>query len=326
MLVSYVNWLGLSAVADPLEAFLERGGIVRSLFGVDNGVTTPDALAYAYYLTQRFPHGYRLAAVVPWQYSDSIFHPKYFQLNRHQESVLLVGSGNLTGGGVLRNHEVGFEITVSVSEAAYNDCTQMWLKYLVGSRRITPTLIRRLDRANRLANEKLRAEAPVSGPRLPRFGLALPARRKPALFKHILRSGLSPQRRHSALAQSDTLSNRPQRLYLEILQETGGGHQVQLPVATLGTFFGVASGQTKPVRFRFDDELVDVQLTHFPNNTHRVRLRPLQGVRRPAIVIFRRRAVADDYDCTIETGYRYRQQLRYCTEQTRIGSRRWGLT
>ena len=50
--------------------------------------------------------------------------------------------------------------------------------------------------------------------------------------------------KHRLLAQSDSLSIRPRRLYLQILQETGGGHQVQLPVATLGSFFGVGKGQS----------------------------------------------------------------------------------
>jgi hypothetical protein len=62
LMVSYANWQGLSMVADSLEGFLARGGVVQSLFGIDNGVTTPDALIYAHYLSQRFA-SYQLAAV-----------------------------------------------------------------------------------------------------------------------------------------------------------------------------------------------------------------------------------------------------------------------
>jgi len=325
ILVSYANWYGLSAISAPLEAFLRRGGVVRSLFGIDNGVTTPDALAYAFYLTQEFPDGYRLAAVVPWQYSDSIFHPKFFKFDRTRQSVVLVGSANLTAGGVLRNHEVGVEITTNRGERAEVECRALWRKYAKGSKNITPTLIRRLDRANRLSAERVKAET-AARPGHPSIGLVLRSRKRPALFKHILDSGAGARRRHEALAQSDTLSRRPKRLYLQILRETGGGHQVQLPVATLGAFFGVGTGETKRVTFRFEDEVVDVTLTHFANNTHRVRLRPLQGIRRPAIVVFHRSAtISDDYRCDIKVGRHYQEQLRHCKEQTRSGSRKWGL-
>ena len=52
----------------------------KSIFGVDNGVTTPDALLYVYLLQQRFV-SYRLGDIFNWPYSDSIFHPKYFEFD-----------------------------------------------------------------------------------------------------------------------------------------------------------------------------------------------------------------------------------------------------
>ena len=77
--------------------------------------------------------------------------------------------------------------------------------------------------------------------------------------------------------------------------------------------------------FRFVDENLSVHLTHFENNTHRVRLRPLRDIQRPAIVVFRR-VGTDDYECSIVPGKDYKKVLATkCTEQTRKGARRWGM-
>ena len=68
-----------------------------------------------------------------------------------------------------------------------------------------------------------------------------------------------------------------------------------------------------------------VHLTHFGNNTHRVRLRPLRDIKRPAIVVFRRSG-ANRYDCSVVPAKDYAKILAAkCTEQTRKGARLWGM-
>lgn len=141
-----------------------------------------------------------------------------------------------------------------------------------------------------------------------------------------------PAIRHALLADSDALTEKPQRLYLQILeyetgaQQTGGaGYQVQLPVATLAAFFGVAPDQTQKASFHFGSEVIDVSLTHFENKTHRVRLKPIQNIPRPAIVIFER-LLKKEYKCSIVPPNKYAETLAAkCTEQTRAGARLWGL-
>ena len=128
------------------------------------------------------------------------------------------------------------------------------------------------------------------------------------------------------------MTQRPERLYLEVLSyETGAqsaahqGYQIQLPTATLGAYFGVGDQQKTQVTLRFPNDTLKVHLTHFENKTHRIRLRPLRDVPRPAIVRFDR-AGQDTYNCTILIGKRYETALtKKCTHQTRQGARRWGL-
>ncbi len=52
----------------------------------------------------------------------------------------------------------------------------------------------------------------------------------------------------------------------------------------------------------------------------------LTGVSRPAIAVFTRQArQPDSYTCEVLEGEAYKAALLHCTEQTREGSRRWGI-
>jgi hypothetical protein len=323
-MVAYVRWEGLSILADAIESFLANGGRVDTIFGVDNGVTTPDALLYAHYLQRRFTR-YRLAGVFEWPYSNSIFHPKLFQFDFRDRCIAIVGSANLTGGGILRNHELCAEFTTQPGQPLGRDLRHLWRVYAKEVAPITPSLIRRLTKNARLSSERIPVEQAERGvTSWKRLKVRTPPKRKKPLFAKILATS-DVLTRHEVLAEADSLSEKPRRLYLQILQETGGGHQVQLPVATLGAFFGVGKGQSKPVSFQFGEAVTKVHLTHFGNNTHRVRLRPLQAVPRPAIVVFSR-STADHYRCTAVPRNSYRKVLSAkCREQTRRGSRKWGL-
>ena len=324
-LVAYVRWEGLATLADPLEGFLSRGGKMETIYGVDNGVTTPDALIYSRYLRQLYP-GYTFAGVYEWQYVDSIFHPKLFEFHLDNEVVVIVGSANLTGGGFLRNHELCVELRVKTVDEL-KELSAVWSTYRRKAATITPRLIRRLVESQRLSSERIPAETATSSPNLKtkRLGIRAPASRARPLFKRILRTFAPALLKHKILADAESLTEKPRRLYLQILHETGGGHQVQLPVATLGSFFGVGRGQSKPVSFDFGGELIKVSLTHFGNNTHRVRLRPLQSIARPSVLVFNR-LNASRYRCKVVPKGQYKKTLaRKCPEQTRVGSRRWGL-
>lgn len=323
-MVAYVRWEGLSILADAIEKFLANGGRVDTIFGVDNGVTTPDALLYAHYLQRRFTR-YRLAGVFEWPYSNSIFHPKLFQFDFQDRCIAIVGSANLTGGGIFRNHELCIEFTAQPGQPLFRDLRHLWRVYTKDVAPITPSLIRRLAKNARLSSERAPAE-PAGRGATPwkKLKVRTPPKRRKPLFEKILTTS-DAATKHEVLAEADSLSEKPRRLYLQILHETGGGQQVQLPVATLGVFFGVGKGQSKRVQFQFADKVTDVHLTHFGNNTHRVRLRPLRAVSRPAIVVFSRSA-ADRYRCTIVPKQSYSNVLSTkCPEQTRRGSRKWGL-
>ena len=100
---------------------------------------------------------------------------------------------------------------------------------------------------------------------------------------------------------------------------------MQLPVATLGSYFGLEEGEGREVTFRFPDEEVRSRITHFSNHTHQVRLSPIFSVKRPAIIHFER--LGDDiYRARFISPVAYAKTLSSrCPEQRRTGARRWGI-
>ena len=317
--MAYASWGGLSLVAQSLEAFLDRKGTFCSIFGVGNGITTSDALCYAHYLHTKFgeqTESYGFS----WDYCDSAFHSKLLEFIYPDRSTIVVGSANLTNGGLAANHELALSVTVPLDDNTVGAAEGVWQGYLQRSTTIDPAFIRKMASKSVLGQEG--GDDKRTGKRI---GLALERAKKP-LFAHILEGDAPRKVKHGTLSETSTLSEKPAKLYLEILGETGGGHQVQLPVATLGTFFGVGEGESRDVSFSFygGDE-VNVQLTHFGNNTHRVRLRPIKSLPRPSVLVFERTA-EDEYFVQVVPKRDYRRVIRTrCNEQTRAGSRRWGF-
>ena len=240
----------------------------------------------------------------------------------HEEHVtLIVGSANVTNGGLAANHEMAFSVSADMADAVVSGTEEAWQQYLKHSQRVDPSFIQGLAKERVLGGEGKAKGRPGES-----VGLTLPRADKP-LFAHILDGDATPKLKHETFSGTSTLSEKPKKLYLEILGETGGGHQVQLPVATLATFFGVGEGETRDVSFQFPgEEEVNVQLTHFGNNTHRVRLRPIKSIPRPSVLVFERSDEGDDYRVRVVPQRSYRKTIREnCTEQTRAGSRRWGF-
>jgi hypothetical protein len=318
--MAYVNWGGLSLVAEALEKFLARRKSLQTVFGIGNGVTTPDALCYSHYLKGLFS-SYTDALGFEWDFADSTFHPKLIEFEYEDHCVVVIGSANLTNGGMAFNHELCVALTIPKSDPVSLSIKMLWESYWSSAKRIDPQLIQKLSKEHRLGREGQKEQ-----PSRQRIGLSLQRAKKP-LFAYILDGNSSQKQKHQTLAETSTLSEKPEKLFLQILGETGGGHQVQLPVATLSTFFGVGSGDVRNVTFYFPhSEPIQVQLTHFVNNTHRVRLRPIRDVPRPAILVFQRTEKEDVYDVQVISSSRYQVILRdRCREQTRNGSRYWGF-
>lgn len=328
--VSYVRWSGLGLFSSQLEVFLQQGGELQTIYGVSNGVTSPESLLYSLYLQEMYSkHTY--AGIIDDIYQNATFHPKFFEFRFNHKTIVIIGSGNITAGGLVNNTECGVELEFNNTDrelpVAFEEA---WKTFSSLAYPVTLEGIRKLKNQNNLGSELDRESGPSNDKPFIKTDKA-PA--KKPLYLKILDIKKGAQR-HSLLSKLDSLSEKPKKLYLQILeyetgaQQTGAGagYQVQLPVATLSAFFGVAPDQTQKASFRFGSEVIEVSLTHFENKTHRIRLRPIRDIPRPAIVIFERIS-KNSYKCSIVPSSQYGAILAAkCTEQTRAGARRWGLS
>lgn len=329
--VSYARWSGLGLLATNIEAFLKGGGELQTIYGIANGITTPDSLLYGLYLKEQYPsHTY--AGSVEDKYQNATFHPKFFEFRFKDTTIALVGSANLTAGGLAANTELSVQVQFSHKDDLAKQLEAAWDEIRAHSESVTLARIRKLKQENDLGSELENENHDPKAKAKPFIAIKKQVASKP-LYLKILNA---PKKSTKAvlLPKLDPLSDKPKKLYLQILKyETGaqaaGGHagyQIQLPVATLAAFFGIAPNQSQVATFNFGTDIITVHLTHFGNNTHRVRLKPLRDIKRPAIVVFTRVA-PNEYDCSVVPDSQYSGVLaKKCVEQTRQGARKWGLS
>lgn len=324
MVVAYARWEGLGLISDEVLKFLQAGGRLETIFGAGNGVTSLDALYFGMVLQDRFP-GQTYAGFVEDEYANATFHPKIYEFRYRSETIVIVGSANLTGGGLCRNIEAGVSLACVRGSEAEKEWASYWEKVFAKATKITASSLRDLALQPGVGREGA-DESRVPNDQRPRLKQTKPG----PLFAEILKLKSIPKHsRHELLGEMSGLSEKPNRLYIEIFpRETGGNHgepgtAVQFPVATLGAFFGISPDDYRSVQIDFKDSTINPHFMHPNNKTHRLRIQAILGVNRPAVLILDRLAV-DHYKGYFAKNFAHTIKTK-CTEQRRSGSRRWGF-
>lgn len=112
--VAFAKNSGVLRIKDSLAKFRQRGGVVNAYVGVDLGGTSYEALTALLIYTDslNIVHSER----------GQTFHPKIYQFSGEKRGVVVIGSHNLTGGGLWTNFESSLIIPVENSIA---DATQL---------------------------------------------------------------------------------------------------------------------------------------------------------------------------------------------------------
>lgn len=108
IVVAFAKNSGVLRVKDSLQRFRERGGKVNVYVGVDLGVTSYEALTALLLCTDSLN-------VVHAEKSQT-FHSKIYQFLGEQMGMIVIGSHNLTGGGLWTNFESSAHITLDMSK------------------------------------------------------------------------------------------------------------------------------------------------------------------------------------------------------------------
>lgn len=97
IVVAFAKNSGVLRIKDALENFRGRGGIVNAYVGVDLGGTSYEAL------TALLLHTDSLNVI--HSENDQTFHSKIYQFIGNKEGLIVVGSNNMTAGGLWTNFE-----------------------------------------------------------------------------------------------------------------------------------------------------------------------------------------------------------------------------
>lgn len=111
MAVAFAKNSGVLRIKDSLEKFRERGGRVNVYVGVDLGVTSYEALSALLLCTDSLN-------VVHSEKSQT-FHTKIYQFLGKEKGLIVVGSHNLTGGGLWTNFESS--VLIPLDSSSTND-------------------------------------------------------------------------------------------------------------------------------------------------------------------------------------------------------------
>lgn len=262
--------------------------------GTDHGITDPSALK------QISEDGINVRVMREYH---GIFHPKVIWLQGSKRHVVWVGSNNLTRDGLLNNVE--FALLARTREMP--SALKRWSREIeTASTKLSPKLLKSYE-SQRREFEKKRARAGT------------------ATFTW--KGRIEQKKKKTAPAAVDG------SLIIEVMpRETGGeGRQLQLPVKAASNFFGVKGvGSSKIISLREKGGAFSRQLTItlFGNNTVRIVISNLEYRDRPCVLVFRKMGNKRfEYEIVPESIFpsRHRRLIALCTNQTRHGSRRWGI-
>jgi len=109
IVVAFAKSSGVLRIKDSLENFRKRGGIVNAYVGVDLGVTSYEALTALLLCTDSLN--------VVHSEKGQTFHTKIYQFLGKEKGIIVVGSHNLTGGGLWTNFESSAQISLDMSNS-----------------------------------------------------------------------------------------------------------------------------------------------------------------------------------------------------------------
>jgi len=234
-----VAWARENAVASMtpvLSQFLQAGGRFKITVGIELLGTSREALESLLALER---YGFAETFIYHNEAPEETFHPKIYLLSGRGRARLIVGSSNLTGGGLATNVEAALELESPVDGPAIVEA----VRCLAGLRDLQDPRVKRLDAAflaELVASGYVISEAEIRTRRATQTrARAANARPRNRLFGTVRRARLPGARRPQVqVVEAAVLLLRPRRA-----SATARRTQVQVPIRLTRTpfFTGVAS-------------------------------------------------------------------------------------
>lgn len=127
MAVAFLKYSGVKVIEKSLDSFLKNNGNIEIIAGLDFKTTDPQSMHYFIQLQKQVANlKFYCYGDKDENKTDIVFHPKIYLFEKGRETTGIVGSTNLTRGGLLTNFEVNVVIKESKPlyfsqlEAIYN--------------------------------------------------------------------------------------------------------------------------------------------------------------------------------------------------------------
>jgi len=353
--MAFVKRSGLALLKDALADFGAAGGHISFIVGVDHHGTSVEGLSLL--LDSIGSHG---TVVVFHSEGWTTFHPKLYLFERTDAATLVLGSGNLTAGGLHTNDEAGILISIDRTTSEGENFLQGTKSALARWQDDDSPLVRCLDRA-------LLAQLEAEGYVVPEAASAPDAHDGVGIANKSPRKGLfgvaparqaRPRARRSAPTRAAAHSAVPWvgTNFAMTLQQTDAGTgqttsgtsrrspEIFIPLAArdeMPDFWGWrALFQEDPehggkfdragVKIRLGTQIVNVNIMTWPDrHDFRLRSEPLRSAGQVGDILRIERADGTqgfDYIAEIisQGTARHASQLRLCTRPVRNSKKRYG--
>lgn len=242
--IAFVKRSGVQHIEDELRAFIAQGGRVRLVIGVDQQGTSIEGLSDLLKIVGENGEIW----INHEENSYVTFHPKLYVFEGETSALLIIGSGNLTEGGLYTNDEAFsvhvLDLVIPEDKAALSEVKHALDKWcaeeLETVNRLDRSFLQELAHANYVRTEaetreknKERDTETSSTGRVTLFGRGISRRRAPA-------------KRKTDRRREEPLSERPE---IETKSEQPRGFVMTLMRTDVGT------GQTTPGTSRRSPEM-----------------------------------------------------------------------
>jgi len=160
--VAFVSASGLSLIEPYLQQCIKRDGRAEFLVGLDLLTTEPKALKMLHEMSQAGLPITCFCYSDPSRPSASIYHPKLYLITSEDEITIVIGSSNLTKGGLKNNVEINAVVQATRDDEIVSDIYAVYNSLKFQQPRVEPdaefiSLYEALHhRAERRSSEALR--------------------------------------------------------------------------------------------------------------------------------------------------------------------------
>jgi len=136
MAVAFVSQRGLKMIEPYIRTAIRNGAYLEFLVGLDFRVTEPEALEFLYALSREGTNSalYCYGSLSP----AVIYHPKLYLFKTGEQVAFLIGSSNLTEGGLVKNAEVNVAVDAVVSDEVVSDVYNAYNQLKFHPQRVVP--------------------------------------------------------------------------------------------------------------------------------------------------------------------------------------------